>query len=102
MTHTQLRQRLASDYRVDHACPLTTGIFLRIAAEAAEESRAAGQLRITPHWRVVRDDGSLLEKLPGGAPAQAERLAAEGHTLQPGKGKKPPKVVGFERRLAKL
>ena len=75
---------------------------MRIAAEAAADDRAAGKARITPYWRVVRDDGSLLEKLPGGAPAQAERLIAEGHQLVPGKGKKPPRVAEFERKLAKV
>src|SRR6266850_2892557 len=31
-----LRARLAQRAGADHACPLTTGIFMRIAAEAAE------------------------------------------------------------------
>jgi hypothetical protein len=42
-TQAQLRARLARKYRVDHACPLTTGIFVRIAAEAAEEDCRAGR-----------------------------------------------------------
>ena len=102
VTQTQLRERLAKKYKVDHACPLTTGIFVRIAAEAAEEDRRAGKARITPYWRVVRDDGSLNEKFPGGPPAQARRLRAEGCSIAAGKGNRPPRVKDFEKRLARL
>ena len=75
---------------------------MRIAAEAAAEDRASGKARITPYWRIVRDDGSLLEKNPGGVASLVELLKAEGHRLIPGQGKKPPRVKNFERRLAKL
>lgn len=81
ITQTHIRTLLAKRYGADVTCPLTTGIFVRIAAEAAEEDRRAGTQQITPYWRVVRDDGTLLEKLPGGAAAQARRLAEEGHTI---------------------
>jgi alkylated DNA nucleotide flippase Atl1 len=81
VTQTQLREKLARDARADIACPITTGIFVRIVAEAAEETARAGVLRVTPYWRIVRDDGRLLEKLPGGPSAQAEKLAAEGHKI---------------------
>ncbi len=37
VTVSEIRSRLARDSKVDIACPLTTGIFIRIAAEAAEE-----------------------------------------------------------------
>ncbi len=47
-------------------CPLTTGIFLRIAAEAAGEDDGSGKTRITPYWRVVKDDDSLNPEFPGG------------------------------------
>lgn len=81
-----LRAVLARDRRADYTCPITTGIFLRIVAEAAEEERAAGGGRLAPYWRVVRDDGSLIDKLPGGTAAQARRLEAEGvHVLKLGK-----------------
>lgn len=102
VTQTRLRERLAKKYKVDHACPLTTGIFVRIAAEAAEEDRRAGKARIIPYWRVVRDDGSLNEKFPGGPLAQARRLHAEGLSIAAGKGKKPPRVAEFEKHLARL
>ena len=102
VTLSQIRTRLAADSGADHACPFSTGLFVRIAAEAAEEARRTGKKRITPYWRVVKDDGSLNEKFPGGAKAQAAHLREEGHKVEPSKGKKPPKVKDFESRLVTL
>jgi hypothetical protein len=101
ITVAEIRARLASDNKVDVACPLTTGIFVRIAAEAAEEDARNGKKQITPYWRVIRDDGSLYEKFPGGVKAQSRRLKEEGHTITPGKDKKPPTVKDFEKSLAR-
>lgn len=102
VTQAQLRERLARKYRVDHACPLTTGIFVRIVSEVAEEDRRAGKKKIAPYWRVLRDDGSLNEKFPGGTAAQARRLRQEGFAIVKGPGKRPPRVRYFARALAKL
>lgn len=77
-TVSELRRKLAREFKADVTCPLTTGIFLRIAAEAAEEDRAQGQKRITPYWRVVKDDGALNPKFPGGEEQQARLLRSEG------------------------
>ena len=66
--------------------------LLTVVAEAAEEDRQAGKKRITPYWRTIKDDGKLNEKFPGGVRAQAAKLRQEGFTIQPGKGKQPPKV----------
>jgi alkylated DNA nucleotide flippase Atl1 len=65
LTLGTLRAHLAARHHADYTCPLTTGIFLRDLA-------AAGP--VAPWWRVVRDNGALIDKLP----AQAERLAVEG------------------------
>ena len=102
VTVPQIREKLAKDAHVDSACPLTTGIFIRIAAEAAVEDLRSGKENITPFWRVLKADGSLNEKFPGGAEAQAARLRAEGHSIQPGAGKKPPRVIEFEKSLQRL
>lgn len=101
-TVSQMRERLASDCHADLTCPLTAGIFLRIAAEAAEEDLAEGKKNIAPYWRVVKDDGSLNEKFPGGTYLQSTRLKEEGHYILPGKGKKPLRVKDFEKSLHKL
>jgi hypothetical protein len=100
VTVSELRRRLAEDFSADVTCPLTTGIFLRIAAEAAEEDRANGRKRITPYWRVVKDDGSLNPKFPGGIEGQARYLKAEGFKLN--RKKKTPRVENFEPRLVHL
>lgn len=103
VTQTQIREKLAKDFNTDTTCPLTTGIFIRIVAETAEEDLRMGRKNpITPYWRVVKNDGGLNEKFPGGAQAQAERLTEEGHIIEPGKGKKPPRVKDFEESLQTL
>ena len=97
-----LRERLAKDHNANSTCPLTTGIFIRIVAEAAEEHRHLGEKEIAPYWRVVKNGGILNEKYPGGVQAQAAYLEKEGHTIVFGSGKKPPKVKDFENYLIKL
>lgn len=90
---SEVRKGLAATHAADMTCAMTTGMFIRIAAEAAEEDEKAGQTEITPYWRVLKDDGSLNPKFPGGVERQAERLRAEGHRIVPGKGKQPPRVA---------
>jgi len=101
-TANQIRERLAEDFDAEFSCPMTTGIFIRIAAETAEEDLRKGQKQITPYWRVIKADGGLNPKFPGGVEAQAARLREEGHSIEPGKGRKPPLVKDFERSLQKL
>jgi hypothetical protein len=100
----QIRERLAKDCGADYACPLTTGIFMWIASGAAEEDLGRGMTigQVTPYWRVIKDDGSLNPKLPGGVAAQAAHLTREGHTILPPVGKKPPRVKDFEQHLQEL
>lgn len=84
-TVSKLRELLAAQHDTQVACPLCTGIFVRIASEAAEEDAAAGKKKITPYWRVVADNGALNPKFPGGVERQAERLTSEGHRIVAGK-----------------
>jgi hypothetical protein len=99
ITVKQIREQLAEEFKADSTCPLTTGIFIRIAAETAEEDLRNGKKQITPYWRVLSVDGGLNPKLPGGIKAQTARLKIEGHKIIPAKGKKPPKVQDFEKAL---
>jgi len=101
-TVTQIREKLAKDAHANCSCPMTTGIFLRIVAEVAEEDLRDRKGEVTPYWRVIKADGSLNEKLPGGVGAQAARLKKEGHTVEPNKGRKPPRVKNFEKSLQEL
>jgi hypothetical protein len=97
MTFPALRARLARRFRADLACPLMTGIFFNIIAGAAEEELAAGHSPVAPYWRVVRDDGTLSPKTPGGPDRQAEHLRQEGHIVEPRRDKL--QVVDYEQRL---
>ena len=99
ITTNQIRIMLAQKHGATIGCPLTTGIFAWIAAHAAEEAAAEGKQDITPYWRTLKSGGELNEKYPGGVEAQSARLRAEGYTIEPGKGKKPPKVKDFEKAL---
>jgi len=99
ITINQIRAMLARKHGATIGCPITTGIFAWVAAHAAEEARAEGKEDITPYWRTVKADGSLNERFPGGVEAQAACLRAEGHIIEPGKGKKPPKVKDLEKAL---
>ena len=101
ITVGRIREKLSRDHKANVTCPLTTGIFLRIVAEAAEEDRAQGVKRVSPYWRVVRDDGGLNPKFPGGVTQQARYLRTEGFVVVRN-GSKPPVVKDFERRLFKL
>lgn len=95
-----IRAELARRARVDACCPLTTGIFARLAAEASEEDAAAGKKRVTAWWRTVRDDGSLNDKFPGAVAEQARRLRREGVRIASGKTR--PRIHDLEGRVIKL
>jgi hypothetical protein len=98
ITSGKLRSKLAAQFDADYACPMTTGIFLRIAAEYANEQMNNGMKSVTPFWRVIRDDGSLIDKLPGGIEHQAELLAKEGFTFVP-KGKNNLRVKNWQEYI---
>lgn len=100
ITVGQIREYLAGKYQTDSTCPLTTGIFIRLTAEAAEEEARAGKEKITPYWRVIKDDGSLNPKFPGGPQAQAERLRDEGQAIDT--SRRIPRVIAADRHYAKL
>lgn len=83
----ELRVALAKKHGTDIACPITTGIFAWIAANAAEEAAAAGAKRITPYWRTLKTGGELNVKYPGGLNELRRKLEAEGHRVKQ-KGKR--------------
>jgi len=58
-----LRAEYAAHHGADITCPLTSGIFLRIIAENAEEERAQGKKDVTPYWRVITDNGQMPPKI---------------------------------------
>jgi hypothetical protein len=80
-TINDLRSALAAKHAVSFACPITTGIFSWISANAANEAEGAGTKRITPYWRTLKTGGELNPKYPGGIAGLARRLKLEGHTI---------------------
>ena len=75
-----LRRDLAVAHGAEVTCPLTTGIFLRIVAEAALEKRAKGaaMAEITPFWRVIHPKSPLAGKLSCGRAFVAAQRKSEG------------------------
>jgi alkylated DNA nucleotide flippase Atl1 len=100
ITVNEIRAALAKKHRATIGCPMTTGIFAWIAANAAEEQREKGEKAITPYWRTLKTGGVINPKYPGGVEAQKRFLEKEGHEVVQ-KGKKYV-VVDFEQALAKL
>jgi hypothetical protein len=81
ITMTALREELARRHGTTIACPLSTAIFVNIVARAyAEREAETGKCEVA-WWRVLRGDGSLNPKLPGGIAEQRRRLAEEGIAL---------------------
>ncbi len=95
ITTTVLTAQLAADHGVNIACPNMTGIYVWIASQVAAEEEREGKKRVTPYWRVLRSDGSLMEKMPGGPEEQARRLKAEGHRILPGRKPRVEYAVAY-------
>jgi alkylated DNA nucleotide flippase Atl1 len=87
LTTDVMRAFIARKHRASVGCPLTTGIFAWISANAAEEAATEGEQDTTPYWRTLKKGGELNAKFPGGIEAQKARLKAEGHCIET-KGKK--------------
>jgi alkylated DNA nucleotide flippase Atl1 len=99
-TINEIRAFLAKKHGATIGCPITTGIFAWIAANAAEEHRQEGGKDITPYWRTLKTGGVVNEKYPGGVEAQKKILEKEGHRVVQ-KGKKYV-VADYEKSLAKI
>ena len=102
ITINEIRQLLARKHGASIGCPITTGIFAWVSAHAAEEDEAEGKKEITPYWRTLKSGGELNPKYPGGIEAQRSHLEAEGHIIEPGRGKKEPRVKDWEKCLVKF
>lgn len=102
ITIAEIRQILAKKHKATIGCPITTGIFSWIAANAAGEMQGQGKKRITPYWRTLKTGGILNEKYPGGLKNLKNRLKAEGHTvIQKGRSKHFM-VADFEKSLVNI
>jgi len=65
---TELRRLLSARHQADGACPVMTGMNLRVVAELCLEALDAGVPRdhVVPVWNVVDPSSALAKKLPGG------------------------------------
>jgi hypothetical protein len=74
-----MRKDLALEHAAEVTCPVTTGIFLRIVAEAANEQLEQGKAigRITPFWRVIDTKMPLAKKLTFGTKLIREQRKKE-------------------------
>jgi alkylated DNA nucleotide flippase Atl1 len=99
-TINHIRDAIARRYGATIGCPITCGIFARIAAEAACEDASEGKKRITPYWRTLKTGGVVNEKYPGGVRAQKRLLEEEGHRVVR-KGRRCV-VCDFDKHLADL
>ena len=93
----KIRQILAKKHGATIGCPITTGIFAMISANAANEDENEEKMEITPYWRTLKKGGELNPKYPGGIENIKKRLASEGHSIVQ-KGKKFV-VKDFEKSI---
>lgn len=79
-TLAQMREDLASIYHADKTCPVTSGIFLRIVAEAAYEEYTKGKAikNIAPFWRILSSKSPTAKKLTFGTAFLEEQRKKEG------------------------
>lgn len=68
VTPKEMRLALAREMGADNTCPVSTGIFLRIAVEEALLSNSEIDDSPLPFWRVVDEKHPVLRKL--GIPAE--------------------------------
>jgi hypothetical protein len=75
-----MRLTLAKRHKAQVACPITTGILLRIVAEAAYEAAENGAKpdAVTPVWRVIDAKTPTLKKLSFDPAFILDRRAKEG------------------------
>ncbi|MCL2788368.1 MAG: MGMT family protein [Micrococcales bacterium] len=76
-TAPDLGDSLARKADADYSCPMMTGFFLILVANAAHERQDPD----VPWWRALKRDGELNPKYPGGIDAQEAMLADEGHRI---------------------
>ncbi len=73
-----MRKDLAAEFHAEYTCPVTSGIFLRIAAEKAFEDLQSGKKDVTPFWRIIAPNSPLAQKLTFGYEVIAKKRKAEG------------------------
>jgi alkylated DNA nucleotide flippase Atl1 len=91
VTLDQLREKLASDFNVQTACPAST---TKVLSTLAKEDKPIC------YWRIVKKKGELIAKFPDGIEGQAALLESEGFEIN--YKTNPPILLGYETKLGKL
>lgn len=78
MDAREMRAKLAAAHGAEVCCPITTGILLRVVAEAAIEAHEHGAPDVTPFWRVIDEKSPAAAKLSCGAGFVRAMRQAEG------------------------
>ena len=75
-----MRQKMAGEHKAEVSCPITTGILLRIVAEAAWEDHDQGApvSAMTPVWRVLDKNATTTKKLSFDAQFLSDQRKNEG------------------------
>ncbi len=97
ITTSQIRKKLTKKHKVDFTCPLTTGIWISLLANASEENLHEKKKVIAPYWIVLKPKGLIYEKYLGQKSLQNKYLKAEGFKIT--KSSKNLQVKDFEKYL---
>ncbi len=92
ITTDLLRRTLAKQFEVEGACPVTTKKALKAIANGPDYK--------APYWRVIKQNGELIDYFPGGARGHATLLRKEGLVIE-AKGK-ALKVKQFKDNLVEF
>ena len=93
ITTSLLCQKLTQQFNVQGTCPVTTQKALQAVAHDPSSEVA--------YWRVIKANGGLMTRFPGGAERQAERLRKEGFAVD-GRGKAPKVKKNFQDSLVRF
>lgn len=77
ITVGEIRRFFAEQNDADFTEPITAGVFVSIAAWASYQREGDE----TPYWRMLKANGELNAKYPGGVEEQKKKLEAEGHVI---------------------
>ena len=83
-----IRKKLSAEFSVQATCPATTDKALQAIANTTMK---------TAYWRVLKKEGELIAKYPGGVENHAALLIKEGFTID--KNGKAPTVKGYIDKL---
>ena len=81
LTNDTIREYLAAQKGVQLTAAIPTGVNLKFIALTSEFEQSEG-IRHSAYWRVLKPDGKINEKFPGGLERQIQYLEAEGHEIE--------------------